>query len=433
MATRNLNKTIRLDHITKIEGHASLSLKVRNGIVKSTKLKAFESARFFEGILKDRLWNDVSTTASRICGVCSQTHLITSTATVETAMKITPSKQTKILRELLSRAANTQSHVLHIYFLALPDLLNKSSALELADSHPNELKRALKLKKLANDLVFVVGGQEVHSLSCQIGGFSKLPNPEKLNKLKVRLKDALNDALLTVDLFSSLEFPDFSRPVTRLALKEENNGIFGKVIYSDSGDKFKVTDYNDYLNEYVTDYSNSKFVELIQGEDFAVGALSRMCVNKKTLPNNIKKLAKSTGLFSNSNSGSNPFMNNLAQAIEVVKDIERCIEILEELEIKDEKPKKIVPKAGVGIIASEAPRGTLIYHYEINKLGFISKANIITPTAQNLKAIETDVTAFVPQILSKSKQEIEIDLERLIRAYDPCVSCATHFLKLKFI
>lgn len=418
---------IKLDHITKIEGHARLKVKVEEREVKKAHIEVYEGARFFEGILKGRRYDEVAHLASRICGVCSQAHLITGLKGMEEALGIRASRQTELLRELLLIGQIIQSHSLHLYFLGLPDYLGFENAISMASKYPQEVKRALRIKKLGNEICTVIGGREVHSITAVLGGFSKLPTSEELGELLKEVKDMKKEAIKTVELFENLSYPEFERKTEYIALRREGEyALLHGNIGSTKGLNITHDRYNEYLKEYTKDYSTAKFV-VSEGKGYMVGALARLNLNREMLSRDARNfLKKSKFNFPH----YSPFVNNFAQALELVHLADRAMEILQNLPLKKERPIKFEPKAGHGISATEAPRGMLLHEYELDKKGDVKRANIITPTTQNLKNIEDDIRKFLPGILEKSEEEVKLELEKLIRSYDPCISCSTHFLDL---
>jgi len=419
-----MSKTINIDHIAKIEGHAKLNIKIEDNKVEKCQLEVFEASRYFEAIVKNRGYDELPIITARICGICSQAHAIASIKAIENAFGIRPSQQTKLLRELLCIASVIQSHVLHLYFMVLPDYLGYDSALAMASKYKNEISRALKLKKLSNDIMTVIGGRDIHSVTCVVGGFSKIPSKSEMKELLERIKDAKNDAIETAKLFTKLRYPKFERKTHYFALtKPKQYAILDGSIASTKS-KIKTKDYEKHFKEHIMPYSTAKFC--IAKEGSMVGALARININRKSLGYNAKKLLKlKTPCY-------NAFMNNVCQAVEIVHLIETSIKMIEGLKLKEEPLPLIKPKARRGISATEAPRGLLFHDYQFDKNGIVKSANIITPTSQNLKNIEEDIKEFLPTILKKKEKEIILDLEKLIRAYDPCISCSTHFLEVNW-
>ncbi len=424
-----MNREIELDHITKIEGHANLYVKVTHGKIKKVELRVVEGARYFEGLLLNRDATDAHYIASRICGVCSQAHVVGALHAIEKALGCKSTPQTEVLRELLLLGDILESHVLHLYFLALPDYYAYSSALEFANSDPKILRAALVLKQTFNRIERVLGGREVHAVTPVVGGFSKLPTQEEINGLVKDLKKVEKMVLQVPGLIGSLDLPKFSRPCEHIAISRSNGSMFfgDEIKAMRNGKVFSIEEYKRNINEYV-DFTTTSKEALFLGQSFMTSALSRLNIHYAKLSPVAKKLvAGSKVKFPN----DSPFANNFAQAIELVEFYYRALKLLEGLKIKQEKPIPVKPRAGHGVSATEVPRGILFHEYELNKSGSIKKCNIITPTSQNLHNIEEDVHAFLPTILDKHEAAIKLELEKLIRAYDPCISCSTHFLSLK--
>lgn len=420
-------KTIKLDHITKIEGHAQLSLKIDKNEIKSLDLEVFEGARYFEAIVRDRRWDEAPVLTSRICGTCSPIHVITSLRAVEDAFGIKVSKQTSYLRELMALGSMIQNHVSHLYFLALPDYLGYGSALEMAGKYKKDIMTALKLRKVGYEIVRLIGGREIHPMTAVVGGFSKLPNANQIKDMLNNLMDARNDALYTAQLFQKLKYPQFERQRAEFALRKDNEYPFieGQIGSLDKK-TIKTHDYDKHFKEYIEKDSSAKFA-VVEGKSYMVGAIARVNINYRNLSYNAKRAARIKPPY------NNPFLNNVAQAIEIVHAIDRCISILKDIKIQDEPQPQIVPKKGVGIGVSEAPRGLVFHKYEFDGDGIIRSADIITPTSQNLKSIEDDLLLYIPTLLRLPEDKLILEIEKLIRSYDPCISCSAHFLKVNFL
>ncbi len=416
---------ITLHHIAKIEGHANLTVKIEKNKVKKCELSAIEGARFFEGLIQNRRFNEVQEITSRICGICSSAHTIASIQALENTMDVKVSEQTKLLRELLMIGERIRSHVTHLYMLALPDYLGYSSALEMAKHYKKEVETAINLIKLGNDIVTVLSGRQMHPLNITVGGSTKLPYQKDLLDLNKRLKESKHDINKTADLFLKLKYPTFNHDIEYLSLQKYDRyaTVDGDLISSNTF--IKQTDYKKHIKEKIEEYSTSKFA-LKDNKVYCVGAISRINNNYKYLHRDAQSYLKKLKLPL-----TNPFHNNIAQAIELVHMVNRAIELLDILDLKNEKIDFKI-REGHGISVIEAPRGILIHEYKINKLGFIDYANIITPTVQNLKCIETDIRNYLPSLLKYKKEKIVLEIEKLIRAYDPCFSCSTHFLNVKW-
>lgn len=421
-------KTIKLDHITKIEGHANLTLSIDGGKVKKCELGAVEGSRYFEGLLKGRKCYEAPEMTSRICGICSCIHTIGSIQAVESALGMKVSEQTRLLRELIVLGERIRSHATHLYFLALPDYLGYESALVMGPKYKNDLVRALKLTKLGNDIVFEIGGRDMHPVSAQVGGMLKLPKQEAIDNLRRKLQDAQADAATTARLFKRLKSPKFDCPTEYFSLHDGNTypTLYGNLA-SQSG-KFRKEDYHKYLEEYHEPYSTANFV-VKKDKRYMVGSLARLNNNYRFLSKNAKKLVNDAKLKF---PVTNPFLNNFAQAVELVHSIDRAIEICRKLKIHKDRPVEMKFKKSRGIGIVEAPRGILIHDYEINDRGDIVRANIITPTCQNLLNMQEDIRVYLPSLLKLSEKKIVLEVEKLIRAYDPCFSCSAHFLKVNW-
>ncbi len=426
---------INIDHITKVEGHGKLTIDVENKKVEKLQLEIFEGSRFFEAFMVDRRYDEAAEMASRICGICSYSHYLTALKASEAALKIKPSQQTEDIRRILAHAETVQSHVLHLYFLALADYLGYESIIALSKDHLDEVKRAFKLKKLSNDILSMIGGRSLQPVPNALGGFRALPNERQFEAMLGRVKEAKEDAMAMFDLFASLEYPGFDLDSEGLALVDGKEfAIYpGLEVASTKGGKFPVDKYQKNILETVVPYSAAKHsIHAATKESFYVGASARVNLQKDLLTDSTKEaLNKIDVKFPN----NNPYLNNLAQAVETIHCFDELERLLEQFSkgVKKEEPVKIKSTAGEGIAVTEAPRGTLVHHYRFNAKGRIEYANVITPTAMNLKRMEDDIRERVPQIIDQDQKEIVLDLEKLIRAYDPCISCATHFLDVKFV
>lgn len=418
-----------LSHITKVEGHAQLDLKIKNGKLVKCELGAIEGSRYFEGLLKGRSYEDAPVITSRICGVCSSAHGIASVMTLENALGIHVSKQTINLRELQTIGERIRSHATHLYFLALPDYLGYESALAMGKRYKKEIKRALNLIKLGNEMVTLISGRAMHQVSTRIGGFGHFPTNNDIEKLKKKMKQSKKDILDTAQLIASLKVPDFKTETRFLSLAEDNDYATSHGYIKIGSSKFNPENYSMMLQEYHEPYSTANFV-VKDDKSYIVGALARIHNNKKFLSKEAKSFMKKIKFEPD----YNIFHNNLAQAIELIHYREKCVQVLDKLKVKHEKIKRIKFHAGHGVGANEAPRGTLFHEYKIDNKGRITYANVVTPTAQFLRNMQDDIAAYVQIMLDKevSKHTIAHEVEKLIRAYDPCFSCATHFLKINW-
>jgi coenzyme F420-reducing hydrogenase alpha subunit len=414
--------TIKLEHISKIEGHASLYVNIDRNSLKKLELKINEGARFFESLLLGKKYDELPLITSRICGVCSPAHTLTAIKAIEDAFRITPDKKTGLLRELLAIGGLLQSHILHLYFLVLPDYLGYDSALQMAADRTHDIGTALKIKGVGNKIVTRIGGRDIHPVTTVVGGFSKRPTDEILSRLKKDLAAVRDPALETFNLFAGLPFPEFTYKTTFFALKD--NRLLGNRICLLEKNSLKEFphDTDIYLKKYFQHESTAEFV-ILEGKSYCVGARARLNVNKDSLPQRIKALLKFP-LPTDS-----PFANIPLQALEVVLGVERALDIIDRLlESTDtgDPNTEVNSRSGTGIGVSEAPRGLLFHKYAFDKEGRCTKASVTTPTSQNLRMIEECLKIYVSRHLPLSKEKLVSGMEKLIRSFDPCISCSSH-------
>ncbi len=429
-----MHKSVVIDRICRIEGHGGITVNIEDGQVAEVKMDVFEGTRFFEPLVVGRTYDEVAPILMRICAICSGTHTVASLLAVENALGLRVSEQTRLLRELLVQGGNIESHALHLFCLVIPDFLNYPSAVALASDYPAEVKMGLELKRLGNAVQETIGGRAIHPVNAVVGGFGKLPASEQLLGLKEQLEKGLERSRATFDLVSSLDMPDFcASPNTYAALSGNGAGysLFGDKIALSTGDSKEVSAYKDVCREQVVPHSHAKHSRFKDGP-FMVGALARMVLNGKKLSGQAGKAAERLDLESLS---GNSLGNNTAQAVELIYSIERSIEIIDELlaaGVKEEKPLRVTAAAGTGTGAVEAPRGTLYHSYSFDKSGRLTEADVITPTAQNLANIEKDLRVAVQNLINEPRESIAPKLEMVVRAYDPCISCAVHLVEVNF-
>ena len=394
---------IEVRHLTRVEGHANLVVDVQKGELRACRLEIVEAPRFFESLLKGRHYSDVAPIVARVCGVCSNSHTLVSLAATEQAFGIEVSAQTRRLRQLLAYGEILQSHILHLYFLAVPDYLGVTSILPLAKSRRDLVTRALRLKKLANDICLAVGGRPVHPVTPTVGGFAALPAAGALQELRRQLVAALPDLEETVDLFATLPIPEFVRATEYLSLSPEDGyPLFGATLHSSDGPRFPVRDYRAHIAEYLTPHSTAKFARLSR-ESYMVGPLARV----KNAYDRLSPMARQVAAALRLEPGtSNPYRNLAARLVEVVHCVEQAIHLVDEILLPGLRREVhlVTPRAGIGVAAIEAPRGTLFHAYRYGATGCIESADCVIPTAQNLANIEADLRALVPQLLGLSRR-----------------------------
>jgi sulfhydrogenase subunit alpha len=424
---------INVHHVTRVEGHGNIVVNTRNGEIEECKFEVIESPRFFEAMLRGRRWDEAQHITCRICGICSIGHTTASLNATEAAFGIQPSEQTRLLRRLLFHGEMIQSHVLHVYFLVAPDLLNVGSVVPLANTHKDVVLRALRMKKTANEISRILAGRHVHPCAAVVKGFTKLPAEGELLSIKQMLVDAIPDVEATVDLLLTLELPDFERETEYLSLRHSDEYAFarGEVIASSDGDETDIQDYRQKVKEFIVPHSTSKHARANR-DSYMVGALARVNNNYHQLSPMAKSAAEKLGLKVPC---YNPFMNNIAQIVEVAHCVEDGIQVVDQILSNGlkEEDLSVQIKAGTGVGAADVPRGTLYHEYTYDENGIITDANCVIPTGQNYANVELDMRALVPLIIDRPQEEIAHLLEMLVRAYDPCISCSVHLLNVKFV
>ncbi len=427
-------KKLHLEHICRVEGHGSLLVEMDKKEVNNVEMQIIEGARFFEGFAVGRKYNEAINIMSRICAICSTSHQLSAVEALERSVSIEPSKQVEDFRLLLDHGENTQSHILHVGMLALPDFLGYDGVIQMVPKFPNEVKLILRMKRIANDLQTLIGGREIHPVNIKPGGFGKYPTTKQLEVMKEKLIEFKKGTQAIADLYAGLEMPKFNNKTEQIAIYDGKTYPFlkGDLKCLLSGKTVPAEDYKkDFIKEEVRDYSTAKFSTINNGEIYYVSPLARVNINNKFLTDDAKALVKQ---FSLKLPNFNPFNNNLARVIELMHCVDEAIEItakyIEKPPKDDNKYFKI--KAGTGTIATEAPRGLLNHSYDVDKNGIITRVDVITPTAHNTNKIEDDVKKFAPMIADKKQEEIELLLNMLIRSYDPCISCSAHAITIDF-
>jgi sulfhydrogenase subunit alpha len=429
---------IEVHHVTRVEGHGNIYVSIKKGIVEKCEWQVPEAPRFFEAMVVGRQWNELHHITSRICGICSIGHTLASLKATEAAMCITVSEQDQKLRRLALHAENMQSHLLHIGFLVLPDLAGVGSVIPLASSNPNEVKTVLRLHRTANEMSNLLCGRTTHPQRLIPGGFSKIPSMKELVAMRKKLQDSMADLQAVANLVKSLaaKLPDFTRETEFIGLTSQDEYALydGQLASTDTG-KAPVNEYLSFTNEYIVPTSTAKWTKHARNS-YMVGALARFNLNYEKLSPTAKKVAE---MFNLKSVCHNPYMNSVAQLVETVHSVEDSIRLINELETTGLKTQpdyhlpEVKVKACHGVGAVEVPRGILFHDYTYNAKGVCTKANCVIPTNQNHGNIDLDMKALVPKLMDKTEKEIELTLEMLVRAYDPCISCSTHAVKVHFV
>ncbi|OGG12657.1 hypothetical protein A3D77_04030 [Candidatus Gottesmanbacteria bacterium RIFCSPHIGHO2_02_FULL_39_11] len=421
---------LTLDDISKIEGKASLSVKIKDDTIEEIQFKITEYKRFYTQAIRGKDIAAIPQLCARVCGTCSNAHLLCAIKAIENGLGITPSSQTQKLRELLNFGLNIRDHALHLYVFVLPDLLGIDSILDLDENKPEErelLEDTFSVKSAGNTLSKVIGGRSVHAPFPTIGGFLIVPKQELFEGLIKELQEVRPAVLRLIERFSNYSFL-LAQSIQFVSLIDSDYSFLkGEIITSD-GKVIKETNVKKYLEHVVIPYSHASGYTFA-GKTYFVGALSRINLAKKYLH---KNTIKDAGSILDRFPSENAYDNNLAQAIEILHCIDKSIDILENLKVEKEPPIPIVRKECVGVGVIEAPRGMLFYRLEMDNVGKIINADLVVPTGQNQIGIEKTLYAYISANIQKDQHELSHDIEKIIRAYDPCMSCASHFLKVKW-
>ncbi|MDX2003911.1 MAG: Ni/Fe hydrogenase subunit alpha [Meiothermus sp.] len=422
------NKTIRVRNLSRVEGEGALYVRVRGGRLEEVELNIFEPPRFFEAFLRGRSFAEVPDLTARICGICPVAYQMSSCQALEAALGLEVVGPLRELRRLLYCGEWIESHALHIYFLHAPDFLGYPDAVRLAQDQPELVRQALRLKKTGNQLMTLLGGREIHPVNVKVGGFYRVPRKAELLAMRERLEQAREIAYQTVRFTGQLDFPDFEPDYTFVSLRQEGEYpiLQGRVV-SSRGLDIAVPEFERHFHEEHVAHSNALHCTL-EGQPYLVGPLARYSLNSQRLPASVQAAAREAGLKPVCR---NPFQSIVVRAVETLYACEEALRIIGEYEEPDAPSLKAEPKAGVGWGASEAPRGILYHRYRVDEQGLVREAQIVPPTSQNQKMIEADLRRMVAANLELPEPELTLRCEQTIRNYDPCISCATHFLRLE--
>jgi sulfhydrogenase subunit alpha len=425
-----MTRTIAVDHLARIEGHAGITVTLDGDRIEHVHFDIFEGLRLFEGLVRGRPVVEVAGIVSRICAICSHNHALTALLALERALGMTASPQTERLRELACHGTQIESHALHVFCLALPDLLRHASVIELAAVAPETVATALRLKKLGNTIQEVIGGRAVHPVSYAIGGFSRLPTPVELTTLRDALEAGLEDCERAVKAVEGVAVPAFAAESIRCAAVVPRSGswFFGDAVHLQNGRTIPVEDYRTLTNERAVPHSTARHSS-VDGEPYMVGALPRLTLNGAGLDGRARDAWNRLGPTVPCR---NVVMNDIAQLVEIVYSVEQALRIVNEMlehGLTPEPRRKYDARPGRGAAVSEAPRGLLFHSYEIDAQGRIAAADVITPTAQNCAHVEEQFRAAVRREPDAADDDLRHRLEIIARAYDPCVSCSVHVIR----
>lgn len=428
-AARKTSKTIKVDYLARVEGEGALRVRLRGDRVEDVKLEIFEPPRLFEAFLRGRHFSEAPDITARICGICPVAYQMSTVHAIERALGVAIDPAVRLLRRLFYCGEWIESHALHVFLLHAPDFLGYEDAFEMARDHRAVVEQALRLKKIGNRLVSLMGGREIHPVSAAVGGFYRVPARQELAALVEDLKWALEAAISAVRLTAGFEFPDFEQDYEFVALSHPDEYPFneGRLV-SSQGLDIEPAEFEDHFIERHVKHSSALQSQLRRGGSYLVGPLARFNLNFEKLPEVAQQAARDCSLAVPCR---NPFKSIVVRCIEMVFACHEALRLIGAYEPPAAPRAEVKPRAGAGAAATEAPRGLLYHRYQIDARGLIRSARIIPPTSQNQKRIEEDLCRLVPQLLDRPLEEITRRSEQAIRNYDPCISCATHFLKLR--
>jgi coenzyme F420-reducing hydrogenase alpha subunit len=422
------SKTIHVDYLARVEGEGALFVKIKDRSVTDVKLRIFEPPRFFEAFLRGRKFTEAPDITARICGICPVAYQMSSCHALEDAAGVKVDGPLRALRRLFYCGEWIESHVLHVYMLHAPDFLGYEDAIQMAKDHPDAVQRGLKLKKIGNDIVTLLGGREIHPINARVGGFYRVPTKPELAPLAEKLKWARDAALETVRWTGTLSFPEFERDYEFVALRHPDEYPLneGRLV-SNRGLDIAVRDYDKHFVEEHVPHSTALHSALKDRGAYFVGPLARYNLNFDKLPPVAQQAARKAGLGPTCH---NPFQSLIVRSVEVLFACDEALRTIAGYEMPDAPAVPVEPPAAAGYGCTEAPRGILYHRYRLDSQGVILDAKIVPPTSQNQKTIEGDLWKFVPPRLNLSTDKLQWQCEQAVRNYDPCISCSAHFLKL---
>ncbi len=422
-------KRIGVDYLARVEGEGSFSVKVRNNRVIEAQLTIFEPPRFFEAFLRGRRYSEAPDITARICGICPVAYQMSAVHAMEQAFGIRVDDQIRALRRIIYCGEWIESHALHVYMLHAPDFLGYPDVMHMAQDYPDIVKRGLQIKKAGNALMTFLGGREIHPINVRVGGFYRVPTRRAFEPLLEQLKWGREAALETVRWVSQFPFPDFTQDYEFVALRhpQEYPMNEGRLV-SNKGLDIAVGEYEDHFIEEHVSYSNALHSRLKERGAYVAGPLARYNLNFDRLSPLAKDAARASGLGPTCR---NPFQSIIVRSIEILYAFDEALRLIEQYEQPERAFVEIQPVPSTGCACTEAPRGILYHRYILDDQGLIREARIIPPTSQNQKTIEDDLRRYVEQHLDLDEEKLTWQCEQAIRNYDPCISCATHFLKLQ--
>ncbi|MEE4109360.1 MAG: nickel-dependent hydrogenase large subunit [Halieaceae bacterium] len=422
-------RTIEVDYLARVEGEGALDVRIVEGRVEELKLRIFEPPRYFEGILRGRRFSEAPDITARICGICPVAYQMSACHAMERACGVDVDGPLRELRRLLYCGEWIQSHTLHIYMLHAPDFLGTADAIEIAREHPEIVQRGLKLRGVGNRIIATLGGRQVAPVNVRVGGFYRLPEDRELEALVAPLREARDAAVETVRWTARFPFPHLEHDYEFVALRDgERYPMNEGRLVSSTGLDIDQADFEDHFEERHVAHSTALHAYRRGGGSYFTGPMARYALNAERLSPLAREMAREAGLGPVCR---NPYRSIVVRAVEVVEACDEALRILENYRRPPAAAIDVIPRAAVGRAITEAPRGILYHGYTIDAGGAITEARIVPPTSQNQVTIEEDLRRVVEANAGLSDEDLGWRCEQTIRNYDPCISCATHFLRLK--
>ena len=421
-------RTIKVEALARVEGEGAFRVKLRNGRVTESEFRIFEPPRYFEALLEGRSYRDAPDVTSRICGICPIAYLMGASHAMEKALGLEIPDPIRDLRRMLYCGEWIQSHVLHTHLLHAPDFVGLNDSIQLAKTNRSLVEKGLTAKKIGNEVMEVIGGRAVHPVNTRVGGFYSAPSKKAIRGLIPRLELARDMSIEAVKVFAGFDYPYLEMDYLFVAMRHPTEYAIDKGrIVSSNGLDIEIDEYPDHFEEHHVPHSNALQSSTIDGKPYLVGPLARYNLNYDRLPSDLQALASEVGL---SETCRNPYQSILIRQIEAIYACQEAIRIAGNYEELDPSFVEVEPMHGSGHGCTEAPRGICYHHYEIDDDGLIVTAQIVPPTSQNQRQIEDDLVGVVERYQELSDDDLQWRCEQTVRNYDPCISCATHFLEV---
>ncbi len=429
MHQENEDRSFKVEALARVEGEGGLTVKMKDGKVADVQLRIFEPPRFFEAFLRDRQFTEAPDITARICGICPVAYQMSASHAMEDACGVTVGGALRDLRRMLYCGEWIESHTLHVYMLHAPDFLGYDSGIHMAKDFPDIVERGLRLKKIGNTLMTLLGGRSVHPVNVRLGGFYRVPTRSEMAALKPDLEWAREAALQTVQWVAGFEFPDFEQDYTFVSLRHASEYPIneGRIV-SNKGLDIAISEYEQHFAEEHVAHSTALHSRLDGNKLYFVGPMARYNLNFDRLPDAVQKAAEAAGLRQQCR---NPFQGIIIRSLEILYACEESLRIIDNYKPPKLPSVAVPPKDAIGYGCTEAPRGLLYHRYRIEGNGKIREAKIVPPTSQNQRIIEDDLSRLIPKIIDFPQDKLKHRCEQAIRNYDPCISCSTHFLDLK--